>query len=98
MSKSTARPRRRKADRPKKPYSEFPLTPHASGKWMKKVRGTIRYSGNWARWVHGVLDRTPGGAPRCKGINQTHRVDILAFAISKHFFARVSVSNRGLIF
>jgi hypothetical protein len=52
MSQSTPNSRpRNDADRPKKPYPEFPLSPHPSGASQKKIRGKRPY---FARWAHRV--------------------------------------------
>jgi hypothetical protein len=33
--------------KPRKPTSDFPLYAHRSGKWAKKINGTVKYSGKW---------------------------------------------------
>jgi integrase len=45
---------------PPKPYAEFPLTPHRSGAWEKKILGKVHYFGRWGRIRKGKMERLPG--------------------------------------
>lgn len=50
---------RAQAEKPEKPYDDFPLKPHPRGYWTKRIKGKDHHFGRWARVVDGVLTPVP---------------------------------------
>lgn len=55
MADSSKAPIAGKPTVPDKPYADFPLFPHQTGRWAKKIKGRLRFYGRWGRTVGGVV-------------------------------------------
>jgi integrase len=78
-------------NKPAKPYPDFPLFPHATGRWAKKIRGRMVYFGPWddpdaalEKYLKEKDDLHAGKRPRPDADDQIEVVDVCnAFLIEK---------------
>ena len=79
-----------KTVKPSKPYPEFPLFPHASRMWAKKIRGKMYYFGPWSnpdgalkKYLEQKDDLHAGREPRPDTEGITVKVLCNSFLVSK---------------
>ncbi len=82
MTKST---RSNRANKFTKPRPDFPLFPHTTGRWAKKVRGKLRYFGKCNL-------TTP---PSSRVVGQTSKLPTENLSLSPTEAHRASLGNRG---
>lgn len=93
--------RKRAPGKPSKPHPDFPLFPHATGRWAKKIRGKFHYFGPWAdpdaalqKWLDQKDDLLAGRVPR-SGTGLTIRDLANHFLTAKrHLLDTAEISQR----
>lgn len=102
MAKSNQTLTQNNPRKPNKPRPDFPLFPHATRRWAKKIRGKLHYFGPW-RDPQGALDRYldqkddlyAGRTPRVKGDGVTIRDLVNSFLTSKkHLLDNGEITDR----
>ncbi len=89
-------------DKPRKPHPDFPLTPHPTGRWCKKVRGKLHYFGKTAGdeqgqaalnlWLEQKDDLLAGRTPRARRDGLTVRDLVNHYLTSK----KMSLENKEI--
>lgn len=84
-----------KTQKPRKPYPEFPLFPHAVGQWAKKIKGKLWYFGPWAdpeaalkKYKKEVDEIFAGRDPRRTGVAQVYSSTITVAEVCNLFLER----------
>lgn len=77
-------------DKPKKPYTDFPLFPHATRRWAKKILGKLHYFGPWddpdaalQKYIDQKDDLYAGRVPRVQGDGLTVKDLCIKFLTTK---------------
>lgn len=92
MANSNGKPATSKPAKPEKPYPEFPLYSHASGRWAKKIKQRTHFFGPWDDWQgalekyeHDVHALQRGRKPKPMGIDdQAVTVEFLVNSFLAH--------------
>ena len=91
----------KRREKPAKPRPDFPLFPHATGRWAKKIKGKLHYFGPWAdaaaalaRYVEERDDLYAGRKPRRKREGLTVKDLVNKFLVAKK--ARVDAGELAL--
>jgi integrase len=95
----------RAKDKPAKPYADFPLFPHATGRWAKKIRGKFHYFGPWTdadaalkKYQEQRDDLHAGRTPRVQADGFTVRHLLNHFLTSKrHLLDTREITNRTFL-
>ena len=88
-------------EKPDKPYPDFPLHAHSSGKWAKRIKGKVRYFGRWDD-PDGALDEfkrfmAAGEPPRPATPQRRPSAVTLGEAANRFLIAKRDAADTGTI-